>query len=457
MGMGRKFRMKSELAVRVAAPLLFCSLLLSPPLTGRIDAGRPSVGFGPGSAHSSPKAVNVLGLWSGSELRDFQNVVAPWEKETGYSMAFVSTRDLNAVLTTRLAAGDPPEVSILPNPGFMHELADSRKLVPLHTVLDMNRIRRDYASSWLDLGTHHRKLYAIFYKATSKGTIWYSPKNFRAKGYSVPKTWEEMLALSDKIVSQGGTPWVIAAESGAATGWPLTDWIEIIVLNTSGPDIYDRWAAHEIPWTAPAIRRGFETLGRIVHTPKYVYGGPTGVLATNFINGAYVPYTSPPGAYMNYLGGFAQTFIKRHYPNFEPGEDYALFPFPTIEPEHAGGITGGADVIVLTKDTPGARSLIQYLSTAKAQEIWAKKGGFIASNKNVKLDVYPDVIARQMALQLTNATVFRFDGSDLMPAKVSDAFWKAALEYVNDPAKLDKILKSVEEVASDAYGKGKGG
>lgn len=368
-------------------------------------------------------------------------------------MAFVSTRDLNAVLTTRLEAGDPPEVSILPNPGFMHELADRGKLVSLDTILDMDRMRRDYAQSWLDLGTHRGKLYAIFYKATNKGIIWYSPKNFRDKGYSVPKTWGKMLELSDKIVSQGGTPWVIAAESGAATGWPLTDWIEMIVLNMSGPVIYDRWIAHEIPWTAPAIRRSFETLGRIVHTPKYVYGGSAGVLATNFINGAYVPYTRPPGAYMNFLGGFAQTFINRQYPDFRPGEDYAFFPFPIIEPEYAGGVMGGADVIVLTKDTPGARSLIRYLSTARAQEIWARKGGFIASNKGVKPDAYPDVIARQMALQLANATVFRFDGSDLMPAKVGDAFWKATLEYVNNPAELDKILQSVEEVAADAYGK----
>ena len=451
MGMGGKFPMKSKRAVRLPALLVLCSFLLPPLPTGRIAVSNPLLGFGPGLAHSSSRAVNVLGLWSGSELKDFQDVVAPWEKETGYTMAFVSTRDLNAILTTRLEAGDPPEVSILPNPGFMHELADRGKLVPLDTVLDMNRIRRDYASSWLDLGTHQGKLYAIFYKATSKGTIWYSPKNFRAKGYSVPKTWGEMLALSDKIVSQGGTPWVIAAESGAATGWPLTDWIEIILLNTFGPDIYDRWVAHEIPWTAPAIRRSFKTLGNIIHTPKYVYGGPTGVLATNFINGAYVPYTRPPGAYMNYLGGFAQAFIKRHYPNFRPGKDYAFFPFPTIEPRYAGGVTGGADVIVLTKNTPGARSLIQYLSTARAQEIWAKRGGFIASNKSVKLDVYPDVVARQMALQLTNAKVFRFDGSDLMPAKVGDAFWKATLAYVNNPAELDRILKSVEEVAVDAY------
>ncbi|MFB0520034.1 MAG: hypothetical protein ACETWD_01235, partial [Desulfatiglandales bacterium] len=181
--MGRKFRMKAKHAVRPAALLLLCSLLLTPLPTGRIDVSKPLFGLCPRLAHSSSKAVNVLGLWSGSELKDFQDVMAPWEKETGYSMAFVSTRDLNAVLTTRLEAGDPPEVSILPNPGFMHELADRGKLVPLETILDMNRIRRDYASSWLDLGTHQGKLCAIFYKATSKGTIWYSPKNFRAKGY----------------------------------------------------------------------------------------------------------------------------------------------------------------------------------------------------------------------------------------------------------------------------------
>ena len=445
--------MKSKLGVRLAVLLLLCFLLLIPLPTGRIDVSKPLFDLGPGLAHSSSKTVNVLGPWSGSELKDFQDVVTPWEKETDYTMAFVSTRDLNAVLTTRLEGGDPPEVTILPNPGFMHELANTNKLISLDTFLDMNRIKNDYARAWLDLGRYRGKLYGIFYKATSKGTVWYSPKNFKAKGYSVPKTWEEAIALSHKIVSEGGTPWVIGAESGAATGWPLTDWIEIILLNQFGPEIYDKWVAHEIPWTAPGIRRSFETLGRIVHTPKYVYGGPAGVLATNFIYGSYVPYTTPPGAYMNYLGGFAQAFIKKQYPNLRPGEDYAFFPFPTIEPRYAGGVTGGADVIVLTKDTPGARSFIQYLSTARAQEIWVKKGGFIASNKSAKLDAYPDLIAKQMALQLANARVFRFDGSDLMPAKVSDAFWKATLEYLNNPAGLDKILQSVEEVASDAYGK----
>ncbi len=426
--------MKSSLAVALAT--FFTSYLLLAP----VDLAQADV-------------VNVLGTWSGGELRDFQDVVSPWEKETAHTMAFVSTRDLNAVLTTRLEAGDPPEVTMLPNPGFMHELAGNGKLVALDTILDMNRIGRDYARAWLDLGRYRGKLYAIFYKASSKETIWYSPKNFKAEGYSIPKTWKEMMALSDKIASQDRTPWVIGAESGAATGWPLTDWIEIILLNQSGPEVYDKWVNHEIPWTAPAIRRAFEALGRVVHTPKYVYGGPAGVLATNFINGTYVLYTTPPGAYMNYLGGFAQGFIEKQYPNMRPGEDYGFFPFPTIEPEYAGGVTGGADVIVLTRDTPGARSFIRYLSTAKAQEIWARKGGFIASNKGVKLDSYPDVIAKQMALQLANAKVFRFDGSDLMPAKVNDSFWKATVEFVNNPAALDKILQSVEEVAMEAYGK----
>lgn len=415
--------------------------------------GLSSIQWSDVQARTGTTAVVVLGLWSGGELRHFRDVVNPWEKETGYRMAFVSTRDLNAVLTTRLEVGDPPEVTILPNPGFMHELAGRGKLVALDTILDMKRIERDYARTWLALGKHRGKLYAIFYKAVSKRTVWYNPKNFAAKSYSVPKTWEEAVLLSERIVSEGGTPWVIGAESGAATGWPLTDWIETILLNRFGDEIYDKWVTHEIPWTAPAIRRSFETLGRIVHTPRYVYGGPAGVLATNFIYGTYVPYTKPPGAYMNYLGGFAQTFIQKHYPNFRAGEDYSFFPFPTIDPRYEGSVTGGADLIVLTEDTPGARSFIRYLSTAQAQEIWAKKGGFIASNRSVKLDAYPDMVARQMALQLANATIFRFDGSDLMPAKVNDAFWKATLEYVNNPAGLDKILQSIEEVAVDAYGR----
>jgi len=398
--------------------------------------------------------VEVLGVWGGDELASFQAMVAPWEKETGGTMEFTGTRDLIAILTTRIAAGNPPDVAILPNPGQMVELAKDSKLVALNSLMDMNKIRQEYAQGWIDLGTVNGKLYGIFMKAASKGTVWYNPKVFAANGWKVPATWSEMIALSDRIVSEGKTPqypWSVAIESGEASGWPATDWIGEILLHESGGEVYDQWVSHEIPWTDSRIKSAWEKFGQIVLTPGYVPGGATAALATGFIDGSYLPFEEPPKAAMYYLGAFTQGFIAEQFPKLVAGEDYAFFPFPAIDSRYAGAVTGGADIVVVFKDTPTTRSFVSYLASAEAQQIWVERGGFTSVNKLVSLNAYPDVLARQAAEQLTKATIFRFDADDSMPSAVQKAFWEGTLTYLQNPDKLDSVLGNIEARAVDAY------
>ena len=73
--------------------------------------------------------------------------------------------------------------------------------------------------------------------------MWYSPKAFADKGYKIPTTLEELTTLSDKIVTDGGTPWCLGIESGVATGWPITDWFEDFMMRINGPDVYDQWVS----------------------------------------------------------------------------------------------------------------------------------------------------------------------------------------------------------------------
>ena len=39
--------------------------------------------------------------------------------------------------------------------------------------------------------------------ADFKSLVWYSPKTFTEKGYTVPTTWDELMALTDKIAATG--------------------------------------------------------------------------------------------------------------------------------------------------------------------------------------------------------------------------------------------------------------
>lgn len=394
--------------------------------------------------------VTVLGVWGGDELSAFQEVVFPFTEQTGIGMAFEGTRDLAAVLTTRVEAGNPPDLAILPNPGQMQEFASRGELIDLSSFLDMGQLQQDYAQSWIDLGSYEGKLYGIFYKAANKSLVWYNPKAFEARGYEIPTNWDELVALSDQIVADGGTPWCIGVESGPASGWPATDWVEDIMLRTAGPEVYDQWVAHEIPWTDPAVKTAWEMFGQIARNEDYVFGGTTGVLSTNFGDAPLPLFDDPPGCYMHRQASFITGFFPD---GLEAGVDYDFFPFPEIDPMWGVPALGAADIIVMFNDTPNARALMEYLVTPAAQEIWAGKGGFLSPNKRVSLDTYPDELTRKIAKALTSAEVFRFDASDLMPAAVgAGTFWTGTLDYLGG-TDLDSVLEAIETSAADAYGK----
>jgi alpha-glucoside transport system substrate-binding protein len=381
-------------------------------------------------------------------------MVAPWEAQTGGKMEFTGTRDLTAVLTTRIQAGNPPDIAILPNPGLMKQYAAAGDLQPLDPMVDMNTIRQQYSQGWIDLGTVDNNLYAIFVKAANKSMIWYSPAAFSANGWQVPSTWDELIALSDEIVAAGsapGYPWAMGVESGAASGWAGTDWIAQIFLEQNGGDTYDQWVNHEIPWTDSRIKDAWEMWGTIVNTPGYIPGGTATVLATPFQDASYWPFQTPPQAAMYYEGDFIQGFITEQFPDLMAVTDYDFFPFPTVNPMYQGAVTGGADLVVAFQDTPTIRSFVNYLASPQAQEIWVKRGGFVSVNNQIDLSAYPDEIARKSVQQLTSATIFRFGAGDSMPGAMQTAWWAGVLQYLQDPSQIDSILADLEDTATSVY------
>lgn len=401
---------------------------------------------------SSPRGeqVRVLGLWSGPEYDDFVAVKSAWERQTGDTVDWQGTQDLAGTLAADERAGHPPDIAILPNLGLLRQLATKGTLVPLDAVLDMAKVHRDYAPAWTGLGSVHGKLYGIFYKAADKATVWYDPKAFAAAGYRVPKTWTELTGLADRIVAAGRTPFSIAAATGPADGWPLTDWVAQIVLAQCGPDRYDRWVAAAIPWTDSCVEQSFQRFVRLIHTRHYVLGGNTQILSTSDAAGSYPLYTTPPDAYMYYLASFAEGFIATQYPQLHAGVDYGFFPFPTIDPDYRGAITVGADIVVMVHDTPAARSLLAYLAGAPAQERWIRRGGFTSVNRRVPMSSYPDPVARAVAAELTSAPTVRYSAGDSMPPAVQKAWWAAMLDLVSKPGRLDAILASLTRSARRA-------
>lgn len=399
------------------------------------DAPAPS----PSSGGEIGGVVTVIGTWGGSEQESFLAMVAPFEEATGIDVQFTGTRDINTVLSTGVASGILPDVAGLPGPGQMAEWAKAGALKPLDDVLDTATYKADTAAALVELGTVDGKIAGIFIKAAVKGLIWYNPAVYTG---GEPATWDALAATAPAPASN---LWCIGLESGAASGWPGTDWIEDFVLRQSGPDVYDAWVAGTQKWSSPEIKSAFEAFGSAVSD---AYGGKDTVLTTAFGDGGNPLFTDPPGCLFHHQASFITDFFKNQGGATEG--QYDFFRMPDINSQFTGATTGAGDLFGMFNDTPQARALMAYLVTPEAQTIWVERGGALSANN--KVTAYPDEISKRSAEILANAGVFRFDGSDLMPVAMNDAFWKAILDYVNDPSKLDSILASLDETQTSAYG-----
>ncbi|HEY9409863.1 MAG TPA: ABC transporter substrate-binding protein [Jiangellaceae bacterium] len=392
--------------------------------------------------------VSVLVVWGGAELDSFEAMLAPFEEETGIDVQTESTRDLNAVLTTRLAGGNPPDVAGLPGPGPMAEFARAGDLKPLaQDVLDV--LESDYNEGIIADATVDDELVGIFIRTSVKGLIWYNPAVFEAGGYEVPTDWDSLTSLVDDAAAAGTTPWGIGLESGGDTGWPATDWIEDFVIRQSGPEVYDDWVQGELKWSSDEIKAAWEAFGDWATDPAYVSGGPNAVLNTPFGNGGDCLFAEPAGCLLHHQASFITSFFEENNPGVaQAGTTYDFFSMPAME--HNGVVYAG-DLFGMFNDTPQAQALMEYLVTPEAQQIWVERGAAISANQNVPLDVYPDDTSRRSAEILVGADEIRFDGSDKMPAEMNRAFFTAVLDFVKNPDDLDNILENLDSVQESAY------
>jgi alpha-glucoside transport system substrate-binding protein len=396
------------------------------------------------SGSGAGKSVTVIGTWGGDEEKAFKQMVAPWEQQTGNTVKYTGTRDINQVLTTGVASGVLPDLAGLPGPGQMKQYAEAGALKPLDDVLDMAKYKEETAPALVQLGTVDGKTVGVFIKAAVKGLIWYSPK-LHDYAASPPATWDDLTSQAAANKGDAEAIWCVGLESGAASGWPGTDWIEDIVLRTAGPEKYDQWWGGTLKWTSPEIKGAFEEFGKVVAD---AYGGANTVLTTNFEKGGDPLFKNPPGCEFHHQASFITGLGA--FKTAKSGTDYNFFPFPDIDPKYTGAIEGAGDLFGMFHDTAEAKSLMKYLVTAPAQNIWVKIGGALSANKNAT--DYPDEIAKRSAALLTDAKIFAFDASDLMPSAMNNAFWKAILDYTKDPSKLDSILSDLDKVQADSYG-----
>jgi alpha-glucoside transport system substrate-binding protein len=390
-------------------------------------------------------SIEVLSLWGGSEKDAFLKVTAAFTKKTGIKVEYTSARDFIPEVRTRLAAGNPPDIGILPRPGYIGTLAKQGALKTLSSLgLSNSAMAANYSAGWLKLGSSGGKLYGVPAKANSKSVIWYKPNSFKKYKFKIPKTWNQLLAITKKYKAKGLVPWSVGA-GPSQSQWTLTDWFENIYARTAGPAKYQALFTGKLKFTDPSVANAARIMTQIINN-KYVLNGVQGVLGQSFVGSITDVFGTSPKAQLFFEGGFVGgiALSKDVNPSLKPGVSINSFPWPTIKASLDHPVVGAADFAAAFKDNADVRAFLKYISTGAAGSIWVSTGAVTSPNKKVPAKSYPSILARGEAKQLATAKTFLFDGSDLLPGAFGDTWGFALQDVIQKPGNIKSILSTFQ-------------
>ncbi len=386
----------------------------------------------------SGDTVTMIYQWSGTEEQNLMTILKPLVDQCGIKIEPTSTRD-QGLLDTRVKAGTPPDITFF-NIIQLQQYQD--KLIPV----DQLGVDPQYYTTWKSLGTVNGKWVGLPVKTDIKTIVWYSPTNFSALSYQVPKTWNDLKSTVDKMASDGNVPWSMGFQSSGSTGWPGADFIEDILLVTQGPDYVNKLITGEVPFNDAGVKDAFTTYATWAKDPKYAVGGANGTLNTAFLDSIYKPFADPPQAMMVKISGFAEGAIQAQFPKLKYGTDFDFFVLPDSK-----GMQIGSDWMMAFHNTPAVKAIFAYLGSPRGAQEWAKVGFDISPN-SAAAGAYTDPGLEKKAELLYSSKAVVPSTGDAIPGGFGPAEWQGIVDYVNG-GDLTSILDKLAAAQKTALGK----
>jgi alpha-glucoside transport system substrate-binding protein len=400
-----------------------------------------------GSGGDDGGAVTIWMSLDQSVVDGIQKQMDVKAAEAGIEVKIERVDAIDKLIKTKIQAGDTPDIALLPQPGVVASVVELGAAFPLDDVLDTAALEESMVAGALDAGMVDDQLYGLLTSMNVKSLIFYPKKAFEQAGYKAPESLDELTALADQIKSDGGTPWCLTMESGDATGWVATDWMEDLVMRYGGVDAYNDWVAGDLPFTDPVVKEAASYFEDVALTEGNVLGGRQAITATPFTEAAKPMFDKgKPGCWLLKQGSF---FVG---PDFLPEEVFAnvdeelgVMAFPPAEAGGENPVLGGGDLAVLMSESEDAKTAMNLLSEADIANEAVPGSSFISPHKTFDTSLYATETTKSIAQVAYDSTAFLFDGSDSMPAEVgAGSFWKEMTAWLNGDQDIDTALTNID-------------
>ncbi|GGN00458.1 extracellular solute-binding protein [Streptomyces fuscichromogenes] len=372
--------------------------------------------------HDDEEPVTILGTWTGQQAEQFESLLRGF----GIPFRYQGTAAQREVLLSKVQAGEPPDVVIMPGIGELAEYAGQNRLKPLNGLYDP----QEYGAPWKPTGTSSADVYWVPVKADLKSVVWYREGEKPANSPAPMRSW------------------CIGMGDDGASGWPGTDWIEDLVLQRSGPDTYQDWVLGEngVTWGSAPVRTAWEAWAALLRQDR---GAARHALLTDHrgvSDGRGLLFAHWGGCGLEHQGSFARSFYTAADARRARLTDSApLLPgggYPVRGHEVSG------DFAALFSARPEARALVRRLASREGQQRWAELADVFSANRRV--EPQGGTVERETAERLRTGPRC-LDASDVMAPAVRDAFYEAVLLTIarvaagQDPG-IRGLLQDVQRV-----------
>ena len=410
------------------------------------------------AANAAVKTVTIYGGYAASDASAFQDELdIAFPAKSGIKVKYTSLASFDTDITTKIKAGQAPDIAMWPQPGGL--LAQKSKLVPLDKVLGaatLSKYIKTFVPGFELLGKSGNTTYGLPVSGNLKSIVFYNPAVFKENGWKVPTTGAAFTALQAQIKASGKAyPWCAGTESGGATGWSLTDWMEELVLKNYGTTVYNQWWQGKVKWTDSRIVKAGNQLAATLLADGQTQGGGQGVASRFFglasTQGLFKDTKAEGACALLKQGSFITAFFPDAIQAEIKAGNYAhvgVFAYPTP----VGGqsaVLGGGDTAAVFHNTPAVQAVAKFIFSDKlgTHGYASKASGFLSPHKTFNPAYFSTPLAKKFQSIFNNASGFGFDGSDQAPPLVNKTEWSELTNWFAG----QKTQAQAFQLIADAY------
>lgn len=399
-----------------------------------------------GDEEAIPGAVDVFGSLRGTDADLFVESLRSAPTLRNIDISYIGSQNFVDDLTTRVENdGDPPDIALIPQPGLIREFLEDGSIVPLDDAT-LASLDENLNPAAIALGEIEGTMVAVPYRLTAKSLVWYRPDVFAEHGWSVPQDLDGLVDLVDRIAESGElAPWCFSIESGSATGWAATDWIEDWMLRRPGPEAYDRWVAGETDFSAPSVQTALESFRSLVLEPGRVADDTRSIVLTSVEEQAAIFGADDAPCAMYKQADLALDWFP---PELDVGSDGAVdfFVFPA-DTDPAPMLVGGFLAVAFV-DRPDVNEVMRALASPAGSSVWRRAGTFLGP---IESDDADTSVTGRLNTLLRDGREVRFDGSDSMPPAIgSGLFWDLISDWIAGSVTSEELAATLDEAFEEA-------